>query len=182
MKLYTGQGDEGDTSGPGGRRIAKSDAFCEAVGTLDELGAAVGLCLRAADDECQAPVREVLAPLAGELLAAGAMLHAAPRPAAGGGLDPAALARMESRIDAACEKLPELKGFILPAGCELACRLHAARTICRRAERRVAAWCGDEAPPLPDVLRYLNRLGDLLFAMARLANLIAGVPETTWSP
>jgi len=181
MKLYTRQGDGGDTRRPGGKRIRKSDAFCEAVGTLDELGAAVGLCLRAAGDQSQAAVREALAPLAEELSASAAMLAAAetnapPRAA----VDPAAVTRMEKQIDAACAQLPGLTGFILQGGCELACRLHAARTVCRRAERRVVA-AGDAGTAVsPAVLKYLNRLGDLLFALARRANQNADVPDATW--
>ncbi len=90
---------------------------------------------------------------------------------------------MERQIDAAWAKLPELEHFILPEGCELACRLHVARTVCHRAERAVVAWAdsgaGREVPP--EILRYLNRLSDLLFALARLANRKAGMGEETWS-
>ncbi|MCK4623993.1 MAG: ATP:cob(I)alamin adenosyltransferase, partial [Phycisphaerae bacterium] len=96
-----------------------------------------------------------------------------------------AVARMEKCIDAICGELSELKDFILPGGCELACRLHLARTIARRTERAVVAALNptdDGQCSAPVVLRYLNRLSDLLFALARLANHNAGEAESTPKP
>ena len=93
-----------------------------------------------------------------------------------------AVDRMAGQIDAATAKLGELEHFILPAGCELTCRLHVARTVCRRAERAVVAFAAAGGPVSAVVLRYLNRLGDLLFTLARLANHNAGVAEAPWPP
>ena len=89
--------------------------------------------------------------------------------------------RLESEIDAWTEILPELKNFILPGGVDVAATLHAARTICRRAERAITALAGQEPINL-DAQRYLNRLSDWLFVLARLVNHRQGVSETTWQP
>ena len=135
MALYTGKGDGGFTDSPGGR-ARKDAAGPAAVGTLDELNAAVSLCLAEANRVNHVFIREALLPLQGELLAVGVDLAAAlaascppPRLPAG------AVSRLERDIDTLCGELPELKSFILPGGSELAARLHLARTIARRAER-----------------------------------------------
>ena len=181
MRIYTRSGDEGRTTGPGGRRVSKSDAAIRALGCLDELNAHVGLCLAACGPDPRGEIRQTLMPLQAELLTGGAML-AAPADTAGcgAGLDAAAVGRLEGRIDSIGAQLGALKAFILPRGSELTCRLHLARTVCRRAERAVVAWAdaGNEAPPV--VLQYLNRLSDLLFVLARLANHNAGIEDVTW--
>jgi cob(I)alamin adenosyltransferase len=185
MALYTKTGDGGFTQWPDGQRLRKSDPRLEAIGCLDELNAHLGLCVQAAGaGEARAVQREVadaLSPLQAELLALGAMLvvekaHSRSVP----WLEEAAVSRMEGQIDFAWAKAGQLKRFIVPGGCELACRLQVARTVCRRAERAVVALAdsGGQVPAL--VFQYLNRLGDLLFAMARLANRNAGISETTW--
>jgi len=181
MKLYTGKGDDGGTVRPGGARIRKTDPMCEACGTIDELDAHLGLALAEATDRGQAEVAEALAPLQAELLAVGAVVASAgtevqPHVT----LDPASMTRMERRIDAVCAKLPDLKEFILPGGCKLACRLHVTRAVCRRAERRIVALADADVPLPPAVVPYLNRLGDLLFALARLANHQAGLGDAAW--
>lgn len=180
MALYTKAGDDGDTDRGDGQRVRKSHARVVALGELDELNAHIGLCLAACSAAGQGEVAEMLHPLQGELCAVAAVLG--PGPAGGAAApDDSAVARMERQIDAAWKELPPLEHFILPEGCEPACRLHAARTVCRRAERAVVA-CTDAAGPVPaGVLRYLNRLGDLLFVLARLANRHAGVDEQTWA-
>jgi cob(I)alamin adenosyltransferase len=89
------------------------------------------------------------------------------------------IARLERAIDSASAKLPSLSAFILPGGSELAAELHVARTICRRAERAIVALAKKEEVA-PDVIVYVNRLSDLLFVLARLANASAGVPDTPW--
>jgi cob(I)alamin adenosyltransferase len=134
MRIYTKKGDDGTTERPGGRRVRKDDALVNAVGCLDELNACLGLCLQRARVEVVDDITEALQPLQGELLAAGALLAAvgsdkAPAVA----LDPAAIQRMEAQIDHLDAELAPLKVLILPGGTELACRLHFARTICRRA-------------------------------------------------
>ena len=180
-KIYTRTGDEGSTNRPSGERVRKSDPAVSAVGAIDELGAHIGLCVASAGEQQDSDVGEALQPLQGELLTAAALLAAA-----GANKPPsvklaeAAVGRMEGRIDTISAKLPELTHFILPRGCELACRLHVARTVCRRAERAAvaAADAGTTIPPI--VLRYLNRLSDLLFVLARLANHNAGMDEVAW--
>ena len=173
MKLYTKSGDGGFASLPGaGGKARKDDPRFSAVGSLDELNAAIGFCLVEAGRAGDASVVDALEPVQAELFSVGAVPPAS--------LDEA-VARIEKRIDAICGELPELKDFILPGGCELACRLHLARTIARRAERAVVAALNlrndepfDKAHDGPHeasgALRYLNRLSDLLFALARQAN------------
>jgi len=179
MKIYTGSGDDGDTTRADGRRVRKSDSQIEAVGAIDELNAHIGLCVRAAGDD--AAVRGAIERVQAELFVAGATLA---RVEAGQGatLDDSHVARIEQRIDAATQSLDELTHFILPGGCELACRLHVARTVCRRAERTVVAVTDAGAGTPPIVLRYLNRLSDLLCTLARLANHNAGSGDVAWTP
>jgi cob(I)alamin adenosyltransferase len=183
MAIYTKTGDDGFTQWPGGRRFRKNEPPLEALGCLDELNAHLGWCLQAAarTDAAQREIADALAPLQSELLTIGATLvaqGAEDRPASR--LGESAVTRMEKQIDSAWAKTGELTHFILPGGCELACRLHVARTVCRRAERAMVALAEKGAPPPAPVLGYLNRLSDLLFALARLANRNAGVSETTW--
>jgi len=172
MKLYTKTGDEGSTLHPDGK-LRKTDPRVAANGTVDELNACLGLCIQGAAG--MQDVREALVPLQVELFAVGALLAGSES----GALDDAAVGRMETQIDAAWEQLPELTHFIVPGGCELACRLHVARTVCRRAERTIVAVCDAGHTVAPIVLRYINRLGDLLFALARLANFRSDQPEAT---
>ena len=180
MKLYTGGGDDGFTVRADGRRVAKCDPQCDAVGTIDELSAHVGLCLSAAGAAGQGEIGEALAGVQAELLTIGAAVAAGA--AAKGGIENTAVTRLERSIDRFWDRLPPLEHFILPGGCEAACRLHVARTVCRRAERGVAALVqGGTAVPA-SVLRYLNRLSDLLFALARAANAAAGTEEQIWQP
>jgi cob(I)alamin adenosyltransferase len=183
MGIYTRTGDEGTTGRPDGCRRRKSDPVVAAVGDLDELNSHVGLCLAAARSGGADRIVEALEPVQSELLAAGAALAAV-----GSSAPPAAsptdadVTRLERQIDALSADLPELDSFIRPAGTELACRLHVARTVCRRAER-AAAIADDASPTIPPVVKaYLNRLSDLLFAAARAANRAAGVEEQPWRP
>jgi len=176
MKIYTRTGDDGGTRCADGTRVPKSDRLLEAVGTLDELNSTVGLCLSAAGGDAE--IAAALAPVQAELFGVGGRLGAGEANAASPG--DSALRRVERAIDAASAGLAPLRRFVLPGGCELAARLHLARTVCRRAERRVVAAADANVPA--DVLKYLNRLGDLLFVLARLGNLHAARAETTWDP
>jgi len=178
-KIYTKKGDEGFTSGLGGRRVRKSHVRCEAMGTIDELNAHIGLCLQAAGGGEGESIANALRPIQTELLAIGAML-AAPDSDSGVAIGDPPVQRMEHLIDALCRQLGELTQFIVPGGCELSCLLHVARTVCRRAERRVTADADSHLQPPPIILRYLNRLGDLLFVLAREANSRAGYREVLW--
>ena len=183
MKIYTRIGDDGCTSGLDGHRVRKNDPGVGAMGDVDELNSHLGLCAAAAGgSDAKVSLVQALAPLQAEMFAAGAMLAGARGEGpAEGLLDDSAVGRMEQQIDTATDQLGQLRHFVLPCGCELACRLHVARTVCRRAERSVAAFADTAAVPAI-VLRYLNRLGDLLFVLARLANLQAGVAEMPWPP
>jgi len=183
MTVYTRGGDDGSTSGPGGRRVAKSDPGVRVTGDLDELTSHVGLCLAACNDPSHGRIRSDLARIQGQGMAIVGVLSAAEGDeAARSAFVGPATERLERLIDSAEGELGRLNTFILPGGCELACRLHVARTVCRRAERAVAAWATEGRAVPPTVRAYLNRLGDALFVLARLANHAAGVEEVVWSP
>ncbi|MGB0766739.1 MAG: cob(I)yrinic acid a,c-diamide adenosyltransferase [Phycisphaeraceae bacterium] len=179
MKLYTKRGDDGQTDLIGGARVSKGHLRVGAYGTVDELNATIGLAL--ADCEIDA-VRDALITAQARLFDLGADL-ATPGSddAAPGRLNADHVAAIEAQIDAATALLQPLRNFILPGGTVLAARLHLARTVCRRAEREVVQLA--EADPIdPIATVYLNRLADLLFAQARLANAHAGVADVPWLP
>ncbi len=190
MKLYTRTGDDGTTGLHGGARVPKTDPRVEAFGQCDELNAALGVARCAADATRDALIVECLDELQHLLFEIGADLATPTQSAARRKVSPVTetdVAKLERWIDAAVERVEAQKSFILPGGTELAARLHVARTICRRAERRVIALSeapvSDPAPqvPSPNVV-YLNRAGDLLFALARLANHNAGAADVPWTP
>ena len=179
MKIYTRTGDDGSTGLFGGGRVGKSDQRIECYGTIDELNAAIGLAAAViqSDDLLQS-LREIQH----ELFNIGSHLATPPESSSAARLPPleeSIISRLEVEMDRADEQLPKLKQFILPGGTEAACRLHMARTICRRAERRVVALAMDR-PVSNVIVRYLNRLSDWLFVMARLANLRGGVEDVPW--
>jgi cob(I)alamin adenosyltransferase len=181
MSLYTKTGDDGTTGRPGGRRVRKSDPLVKANGAVDELNAHVGLCIAEARSDGADQVADALAPVQPELLTVGVLLAAvgAGEPA-GVSLDAAPVERMERLVGDILAALPPLASFILPGGTQLACRLHVARTVCRRAERVVVAAADTPADVPAIVLKYLNRLSDALFALARLANHHAGQEDVLW--
>ena len=174
MKVYTRKGDAGETSLLSGGRVGKEDPRVEAYGTVDELSSLIGLlrCEPLPGDVGQqlVVIQEVLFAIGAALADPGErMAHDA------GVWDAEAL---EGWIDAMDEELEALTTFILPGGCRAAAIAHVARTVCRRAERRVC-----DIAELPDgLLAYLNRLSDALFTLARFANARAGVSETAWRP
>jgi cob(I)alamin adenosyltransferase len=179
MKIYTRTGDDGTTGLLGAARVPKHDARVEAYGTVDELNAALGVAATLDTAGGQTDVFAVLQPA---LFRVGAELATADdslreRLDRIGDDDVAALERI---IDAQDAALAPLTRFVLPGGCPLAAQLHFARTVCRRAERRVTALADGENR-MRNVVMYLNRLADLLFVMARFANHRAGIVETTWS-
>lgn len=184
LKIYTKTGDRGETGLFGGARVPKDDARVEAYGDVDELNSVLGIALAALDDaEIVAGLRLVQA----DLFTLGARL-ATPATEDGGRenpwiprLDPARVAEMEAWIDRAEEEVEPLKSFILPGGSPAAAALHLARTVCRRAERRVVSL-SRTATIEEGVVVYLNRLSDLLFTLARLANRRAGVEDVPWVP
>ena len=177
-KLYTRTGDRGTTGLADGSRVPKDHPRVRAYGAVDELNALLGLCHAACRND---ELRSRLERIQDELFVLGGDL-AAPHP----GKKPdvprvkaAQIQRLESWIDEAAEAVPALRSFILPGGCELACRFHHARTVCRAAERETVALAHAETINDQAVV-YLNRLSDLLFAWARQANHETGHPETTW--
>lgn len=179
MKIYTKTGDDGETGLFGGPRVRKDHPRIESYGTVDELNALLGLvrCGPLPRD-----IDELLARIQNELFDLGAEL-ASPEPARMGTakLGPQQVAALELAIDRYEADLPPLKQFILPGGTTTAAELHLARTVCRRAERRLTALMALEGVS-HELLVYLNRLGDLLFVLARTVNQAAGVGDTPWEP
>ena len=179
MKIYTRTGDDGSTGLYGGARVRKGDPRVEAYGNVDEANAAMGFA-RAA--RLEPAVESALAKVQSSLFDVGARLATPPEkaekiPAVTDG----DVTSLEQAIDALEATLPPLKTFVLPGGSEQAARLHLARTVVRRAERAVIRLAATE-PVEPVVIRYLNRLSDLLFVQARAANRAAGIPDVPWSP
>ena len=181
MKIYTKTGDKGDTGLFGGGRVPKDDPRVEAYGDVDELNAAIGM---ARAIEPLPRIDEILVPMQRDLFSLGALL-ATPdldkmhKHLAKANIDERRIRELEQAIDDADRDLEPLKAFIIPGGSRKGAMLHVARTVCRRAERRVVHLQRDvEIPEL--VVIYLNRLSDLLFTLARLANVLTGAGEVTW--
>lgn len=181
MKIYTKTGDEGLTGLFGGGRVRKDDPRVEAYGEVDELNAAIGM---ARAIEVVPRIDEVLVPLQRDLFSLGALL-ATPdsekmrEQLTKARIDDARIAQLEHAIDEGESELTPLRAFIVPGGTPKSAALHIARTVCRRAERRVVHLGQTvEIPPLVGI--YLNRLSDLLFVLARVANRRAGAAEVTW--
>lgn len=178
MKIYTRGGDRGKTSLLSGGRVDKDDQRLEAYGTIDELNAALGMLLcETLPDEVGGNIERIQASLfaiGGTLADAQAKFEH----------DQSAwdCAYLESWIDEMDLVLPELKRFILPGGCRAAAVAHLARTICRRAERRLHTVSSKGEPIPGGVVPYLNRLSDALFVLARFLNAKMGVAETEWKP
>ena len=180
MKIYTRTGDSGQTGLFGGGRVSKTHPRVEAYGDVDELNAALGL---ARSIELMPRVDEVIVPLQRDLFAIGALLATPDRDKMKRQLEKASIderriRELEQSIDDGDAELEPLRSFILPGGTPKAAALHVARTVCRRAERRVIALDQEEIPAI--VVVYLNRLSDLLFTLARVANRRAGAGEVTW--
>jgi len=180
MKIYTRTGDDGTTGLLGSGRVFKHAARVEAYGTLDELNAALGV-VRLSDTGGWLAAE--LATIQARLFDVGAELAATSTDILEK-LDRISdddVAALEGWIDRLDAELPPLTSFVLPGGTPLAAQIHVARATCRRAERRLVALLQVE-PVEARLVRYLNRLGDLLFVMARWCNRRAGVTETEWHP
>ncbi|HEY8468782.1 MAG TPA: cob(I)yrinic acid a,c-diamide adenosyltransferase [Longimicrobiales bacterium] len=182
-RIYTRTGDRGETGLLGGGRVPKAHPRVEAYGAVDELNSVIGWALVLQQD---AEVRRKLGSIQPDLFTLGA--HLAAPPATGRRRRPVLpelgadrVAELERWIDEADAELPELHAFILPGGSPAGAALHVARTVCRRAERRVVALAEHEHVA-EEIIIYLNRLSDLLFMLARLANHRAGAAETLWEP
>jgi cob(I)alamin adenosyltransferase len=179
VKIYTRTGDGGETALFDGTRVSKADPRVDAYGHVDELNALLGQVRasgvpRDIDDELDRIQRD--------LFALGAML-ADPSSRIAVRVTRARLSgadtqRLEQWIDAAESELPTLRRFVVPGGTAGASGLHLARTVCRRAERHIVSLGPDAVPP--ETVRYINRLSDLLFVLARLANRRANVPDREW--
>lgn len=175
-RIYTRTGDQGETGLIGGHRVPKDHIRVEAYGAVDELNAYLG-AVRAqmSDPEMDALLDEVQH----RLFDLGAELATPGPAAAASSISAAQIDALERVIDRYQDALPPLREFILPGGTALAAALHVARAEGRRAERRVVTLARSE-PVRPELLRYLNRLSDLLFVLARAANARAGRPDVTW--
>jgi cob(I)alamin adenosyltransferase len=187
MKIYTRTGDRGETGLFGGGRVSKDHTRVEAYGEVDELNSVLGVVIASLEDAREAEIAGRLRQIQADLFTLGANL-ATPRAEEGGrasahvpGLPAERIAEMESWIDAAEEELEPLQSFILPGGSQAAALLHLARTVCRRAERRVVTLA-HQAQVEEEVIVYLNRLSDLLFTLARLANRRGGRQDIPWVP
>ena len=172
-KIYTRTGDDGSTGLGDGSRVAKDSARVEAYGTVDECNSAIGMVLAMAGLPsavvgCLTQVQHELLDLGGELCIPG---HCA--------ITATMIERLETELDEFNENLPALKEFILPGGGPAAAACHMARTVCRRAERRVCTLGRHEAVTA-EALGYLNRLSDLLFVIARVLARREGSSEVLW--
>jgi cob(I)alamin adenosyltransferase len=171
-RIYTRTGDDGSTGLADGTRTPKDAARLEAIGAVDELNSVLGVLL--ADDlpadlrSAMIDVQHDLFDLGGELSVPGHALVSA-----------AHVARLERELDRLNAELPVLADFILPGGSRAAAHAHCARSVCRRAERRLVTLARDE-PVSPVLVKYLNRLSDLLFVAARALNRYAGQGDVLW--
>ena len=182
--LYTRTGDSGSTSLVGGERIAKDDSRLEAYGTIDELNSWLGMV-----SATSAPLPSPILPdfwtsVQSRLFDIGSYLATNPEgPYAYATANPVGQAQvdqLEAAIDTIDAALPKLRSFVIPAGTVGACNAHVARTVCRRAERRLVTLAAATAID-PLVMKYVNRLSDLLFAVARFNNVNTGTSEILWS-
>ncbi len=179
MKIYTKTGDEGQTGLFAGDRVGKNHPRIEACGAIDELNALLGLArsakLPADVDRAMQRIQNELFTLGAQLAAVDATRMTIPP------VSDAEVVALEQAIDHWELSLPPLKNFILPGGAPAAATLHVARTVCRRAERRAVSLNATVGQPVPDVvIRYLNRLSDLLFVAARVVNASHDAPDCLW--
>ena len=172
-KIYTRSGDAGLTGLANGERVAKTDARIEACGTIDETNSSLGLIL--SDPGLPSAVHDSLTRIQDELFDLGAELALPGH----GAISSESVLRLENELDDFNSALPPLKDFILPGGSPSAAACHVARTTCRRAERRV--WTlAETADVNPELLKYVNRLSDLLFVIARVLARQEGSTEILW--
>lgn len=180
IKIYTKTGDKGKTSLIGGTRVPKHHIRIETYGTVDELNSWIGLVR---DQEINSAYKTILLEVQDRLFTIGSLLAADPAknkmklPQ----LNESDVILLENTIDKMNECLPEMRSFVLPGGHPVVSYCHIARCVCRRAERFITQL--SESTPIPDLtLKYLNRLSDYLFVLARLLSLDLKVVETPWKP
>lgn len=180
MKIYTKTGDSGNTSLFGGKRVDKDNQRIEAYGTVDELNSVLGIVLT---ENTNDKTRKILSSIQESLFVIGAEL-ATPLDVESKAIIPITdeeIKILENYIDELDAELTPLKNFILPGGTKSASMLHFARTVCRRAERRIVEI--DKSENISKIIiAYINRLSDLLFVIARYENHITSTPETEWKP
>lgn len=182
--IYTRKGDAGETSLSDGSRVPKYSVRVEAYGTVDEANSAIGLA-RCALDPSEARLKqldETLAFVQHRLMNCASMLATPPGVACKvPEIAPADVARLEWAIDEMTSVAGELSHFVLPAGCEAACRLHVARTVARRAERHVAELAATDHVDA-QLRAFVNRTSDLLFSAARYVNAVCAAGDVPWDP
>jgi cob(I)alamin adenosyltransferase len=189
-KIYTRTGDAGETALFAGGRVRKDDLRIESIGTIDELNAAVGVArtelarggtATVGLDELLGKLQNLLFDLGAELAMPGAGIRSGtPRSGVAARVGDAHVSLLEAEIDRYEAQLAPLTAFILPGGCPAAAALHVARCVCRRAERRLVELAATQAVS-PEVLRFVNRLSDLLFVLARAANQANRVADVAWT-
>jgi len=181
MKIYTKTGDKGETSLIGGKRVPKYDDRVEAYGTIDELNSHLGLIRDLLEDE---KTREIVLDLQNQLFVAASIVASdseetmkkMPQ------ISPENISSLELMMDEMNEDLPQLKNFVLPGGHVLASQAHIARTICRRAERLSLKATNADIEAVNMVTKYLNRLSDFLFILARQFANKNGIGDVLWEP
>ncbi len=182
-RIYTRGGDKGKTSLGSGKRVAKHDPRVAAYGTVDETNATIGLVRLNADPGAHPGLDEILNRIQNDLFDLGADLCTPQDPAPAHEalrISAAQVERLEREIDLINERLAPLKSFVLPGGSPAAAHLHQARTVARRAEREITSLAEQE-PVNAEAVRYINRLSDLLFVLARAAN-DDGASDVLWVP
>jgi len=183
-RVYTRQGDTGETSLAGGQRVPKDSRRIEAYGTVDELNSFVGLARdTVAGDPAVSALSSILLRIQHELFNLGSILATLPEDVhpRQARITEAEIVQLEAEMDQMNAELPALRSFVLPGGSRLNAELHVCRTVCRRAERSVVALARDEQVPA-EAAQYLNRLGDAFFVWSRWASHRSGTPETLWEP
>ena len=179
-RIYTRTGDRGETGLIGGRRVRKDHPRVEAYGAVDEVNSHLGIARTLLSDTAVAALLELIQHRLFDLGAELATPSGA-RTRRAAAISSAHVQALEDAIDRYQAVLPPLRAFILPSGTPLAAAFHVARTTSRRAERRTVSLARKD-PVNPEILRYLNRLSDLLFVLARWANHLAGRPDVIWQP
>ncbi len=174
MPIYTRTGDDGTTSLFGGKRVLKCEELVDVYGSIDELNSWMGLIGEKLKDKSK---KVFLHTIQSDLFTIGSTLAGfkgnlqLPEPR---------ISEMEKEIDLMDKELPHLTNFILPGGCELAAHIHIARSVCRRVERQTVSLSKKQQVN-PVIIKYLNRLSDLLFTLARVINKQENIREVVWS-
>lgn len=175
MKIYTKRGDSGETDLFGGARVSKAHPRVLAYGSVDAANSSIGYAAVLSQNPELNKIMSDLFDLGAELATVPAKLEKSLF------LNTQRITALENLIDQADQELPALKNFVLPTGCELAARFHLARTAVRHAEQQVISLRESGEAVRPELIIYLNRLSDLLFTWARLANIQSNTPEVLWA-